>query len=102
MTTAQFGHPMRDQWMLDPAITYLNHGTVGAPPRRALDAQQAIRDEIERQPSRALLRDVSGLVGEPRVEPTRLRRAAAAMAAFVGAEGDDFVFVENATTGVNA
>ncbi|GBD04658.1 Isopenicillin N epimerase [bacterium HR20] len=31
-----------------------------------------------------------------------LRNAAAAMAAFMGARGEDLVFVENATTGVNA
>jgi isopenicillin-N epimerase len=93
---------MLEQWTLDPAITYLNHGTVGAPPRRVLESQQKIRDEIERQPSRYLLRDVGGLVGAPRTEPTRLRRAAAAMAAFIGVRGDDLVFVDNATTGINA
>src|SRR5688500_5698934 len=97
-----FGRRMLEHWMLDPAIVYLNHGTVGAPPKRVLEAQQAIRDEIERQPSRFLLRDVSGLVGEPLAGPSRLRRAAAAVATFVGAEGRDFAFVENATTGVNA
>jgi isopenicillin-N epimerase len=92
---------MREQWRLDPAILYLNHGTVGAPPRRVLDRQSAIRDEIERQPSRALLRELSGLVGSPPPGPTRIRRAAAAVAPFVGAESSDFVFVENATTGIN-
>ena len=23
----QFGRHLRDEWLLDPAITYLNHGT---------------------------------------------------------------------------
>ena len=55
-----FGRHMLEHWALDPAITYLNHGTVGAPPRRVLAAQQAIRDEIERQPSRFLLRELAG------------------------------------------
>ena len=55
----QFGRNMRNEWMLDPAVTYLNHGTVGAPPRRVLVAQQQLRDEIERQPSRFLLRELS-------------------------------------------
>ena len=44
----RFGRVMLAQWALDPAVTYLNHGTVGAPPRRVLAAQQAIRDRIER------------------------------------------------------
>jgi isopenicillin-N epimerase len=101
MTT--FGRPMLEQWLLDPAITYLNHGTVGAPPRRVLAAQQAIRDEIERQPARYLLRELTGVrVGGPRADRPRLRVAADAVAAFVGASGEDLAFVDNATTGVNA
>ena len=53
-----FGREMLGGWTLDPSVTYLNHGTVGAVPRRVLAAQQAIRDEIERQPSRFLLREL--------------------------------------------
>jgi len=87
-----FGHRMLEHWALDTEITYLNHGTVGAPPRRVLAAQQAIRDEIERQPSRFLLRELVGMVGAARPETPRLRVAAGAVAAFV----------DNATTGVNA
>ena len=98
-----FGRPMLEQWLLDPAITYLNHGTVGAPPRRVLAEQQAIRDEIERQPSRYLLRELTGTrVGRPRTDRPRLRVAADAVAAFVGARGEDLAFVDNATTGANA
>ena len=26
----RFGHAMLEEWGLDPAVTYLNHGTVGA------------------------------------------------------------------------
>jgi isopenicillin-N epimerase len=94
---------MLDAWALDPSITYLNHGTVGCTPRRVLEAQRAIRDAIERQPSRFQLRELTAIrVGGPRAEPPRMRVAAAAVAAFVGARGEDLVFVDNATTGVNA
>ena len=94
---------MLDHWSLDPDVTYLNHGTVGAPPRRVLAAQQAIRDEIERQPSRFLLRELSAVtVGVPRTVQPRMRVAADQVAAFLGARGNDLVFVDNATTGVNA
>src|SRR4029079_16176343 len=98
----QFGHGMLQQWPLDRDITYLNHGTVGVTPLRVMRAQQAIRDEIERQPSRFMLRDISGLVGMPRGGPTRLREAAIEVAGFFRARGDDLVFVDNATTGINA
>jgi isopenicillin-N epimerase len=97
-----FGREMVTHWMLDPSVTYLNHGTVGAVPRRVLDAQQAIRDDIERRPAQFLLREVATFAGRPRREPTRLREAADHVAAFIGASGRDVVFVDNATTGVNA
>ena len=100
----KFGRRLLGEWALDPEITYLNHGTVGAPPRRVLAKQQEIRDEIERGPSQFLLRELTGVavVGVPRTGPPRIRIAAAAVAEFVGARGDDLVFVDNATTGANA
>jgi isopenicillin-N epimerase len=98
----RFGHPLRDRWLLDPDVTYLNHGTVGATPRAVLTAQQALRDEMERQPSRFMLREVSNWIGADAGHPTRMREAAAGVARFVGARPDDVVFVDNATAGVNA
>ena len=85
-----------------PAVTYLNHGTVGVTPRRVLAAQQAIRDEIERRaqplPAAELSAASSGCRDGPRrasrqrPTPSRVRRRAA----------DDLVFVDNTTTGANA
>jgi isopenicillin-N epimerase len=100
-----FGRALRSEWPLDPAVTYLNHGTVGVTPRRVMAAQQGIRDEIERQPSRFLLRELTARatsIGLPREDVPRLRVAARAVASFLGAGGDDLVFVDNATTGANA
>jgi isopenicillin-N epimerase len=97
-----FGRGMLEHWMLDPSVTYLNHGTVGAPPRRVLLAQQKLRDEIERQPSQFLLRELMRAgVGPPNERP-RLRVAADKVARFLGASGKDLVFIDNATSGVNA
>ena len=100
-----FGRQLLTEFPLDPAVTYLNHGTVGVTPRRVLAAQQALRDEMERQPSRFLLRELTApatSVGLPRTEVPRLRLAADSVAAFLGARGDDLVFVDNTTTGANA
>lgn len=98
-----FGRHLLSQWSLDPEVTYLNHGTVGATPTRVLEAQRRIRDQIERNPSRFLLRELSATrIGVPTTEPGRLRRAADEVARVVGAAGRDLVFVDNATTGVNA
>src|SRR5881394_23056 len=98
----QFGKAALSLWPLDPEATYLNHGTVGVTPRRVLEAQQQWRDRIERHPSRFMLRDVWTFSGITPDGPTLLRQAAAKVARFVGAAADDFVFVDNTTTGINA
>jgi len=93
---------MLDHWLLDPECTYLNHGTVGATPRRVVQKQQALRDEMERQPSRFMLRELNGEYPMPWRSATRLREAIEPVAAFVGCRPDDLVFVSNVTTGLNA
>jgi isopenicillin-N epimerase len=97
-----FGHAYRDRWCLDSDLTYLNHGTVGATPRVVLEAQQRLRDTIEREPARFLLRDLADTRQRAMRSVPHMRVAAAAVAAFVGAQPADLVFVDNATTGVNA
>jgi isopenicillin-N epimerase len=100
---SRFGRPFLDHWLLDPAITYLNHGTVGATPRVVLDAQHAWQRRIEAQPAAFLFREMMRVTraepGQPRL---LLRQAADAVGEFVGARGDDLVFVDNASTGINA
>jgi len=97
-----FGRSMLQHWLLDPDCTYLNHGTVGAPPRRVLNKQQALRDEIERHPSRFMLRELNGEHPMPWRAVSRLREASDQVAAFLGSRPDDLVFVPNVTTGMNA
>ena len=57
-----FGHGMLPAWPLEPGLTYLNHGTVGVTPLAVLEAQRTIRDEIERNPSHYLLRELSEII----------------------------------------
>ena len=97
-----FGHAMREHWLLDPEYTYLNHGTVGAPPRRVLERQQALRDELERQPARFMLRELAGPQLAPWRAESRIREAARSVAGFLGSRAEDLVFVPNVTTGLNA
>ncbi|HVP71819.1 MAG TPA: aminotransferase class V-fold PLP-dependent enzyme, partial [Gemmatimonadaceae bacterium] len=97
-----FGHAMLAHFTLDPAITYLNHGTVGVVPRRVQLAQQAIRDEVERQPARYVVRELADVGEFVQRMPPRMRTAAAAVAEFVGCDAKDLAFVDNATAGYNA
>lgn len=102
MTTPRFGRHMLTHWCLDPGAVYLNHGTFGVTPRRVLDAQHAMHLQIERHPARFLAHELMSLDPEPPKALPRLRGAAHAVAAFLGALGDDLVFVDNASSGVNA
>jgi isopenicillin-N epimerase len=79
------------EFLLDPTVTFLNHGSFGACPRTVLAEQQRLQFEMERQPVEWLARRSTDLLAEAR----------AALAAFVGADPDDLVFVPNPTTAVN-
>ena len=83
--------PLHDQFLLDPEVVFLNHGSYGACPRVVFERYQAWQLELERQPVEFLGRRIDGLLAEAR----------AAFAAYVGAQADDLVFVENTTAGVN-
>jgi len=78
-------------WTLDPAVTFLNHGSFGACPKPVLEAQQELRAELEREPV-----DFMSRHWERRMDAAR-----AELGRFVGADPDDLAFVANATTGVN-
>ena len=85
------GIGLRDEFLLDPSVTFLNHGSFGACPRAVFERYQAWQLELERQPVLFLGRRIDGLLAEART----------ALGAYVGADPDDIVFVPNATTGVN-
>lgn len=92
MTT--FGRALRPLWRLGEG-TFLNHGSFGACPLEVVQAQDALRTEMEAQPDVFFREKIM-----PRDHKTPLRAAADALAAFVGA--DEIAFVENATTGIQA
>jgi len=88
----RFGAAIRHEWDLDPDWLTVNHGSYGATPRVVLAAQREWQRRMEAQPCRFMGREL----------PKALRAAADQLAAFVGAEGRDLAFVENATVGCNA
>jgi isopenicillin-N epimerase len=78
-------------WPLDPAVIYLNHGSLGSCPIPVLDAQRAWRDSMEQSPIEFLLRDYLSKADHVR----------AVLGPLIGADPDDIALVTNATTAVN-
>jgi isopenicillin-N epimerase len=81
----------RSEWLLDPDVTFLNHGSFGATPRAVLAEQDRWRARMERHPTGFMTYDLH----------EALRAAATRLAEFVRAVDRDLVFVENATVGCN-
>ena len=80
-------------WRLDPAVTFLNHGSLrGLPRADVLAAHQALRDRLERR---------ADPLPDARAARALSTRLASAVGAFLSADPDGLAFVPNATTGVN-
>ncbi len=79
-------------WTLDPAVTFLNHGSFGACPAPILAVQREWRDRLEREPVTFLDRELEG----------HLDHAREAVGTFLGADPEGLAFVPNATTASNA
>ncbi len=82
--------PVLSDWPLDPEVTYLNHGAYGSCPRPVQRAADAFRARFERAPMQFVMRDAESLIDAAR----------AAAGPLMGADGEDLVFVQNATTAV--
>jgi isopenicillin-N epimerase len=82
---------LRDRFLLDPDLVFLNHGSFGALPREVMQAWQALQVQAERNPVAFLARE-SG---------ARLHQAREALAGYLGTEAESLAFVTNATTGVH-
>jgi len=82
---------LRREFLLDPEVAFLNHGSFGACPRPVFERYQSWQRELEREPIDFLDRRL----------PALLDGARGALAAYVGCSADDLAFVQNATTGVN-
>ena len=82
---------LRQEFLLDPDVVFLNHGSYGATPEPVFAEYGRWQRELERQPVEFLGRRAEDLLDEAR----------AAMADYLNCSRDDLVFVPNATTGIN-
>ena len=74
--------PLKNQFMLDPALTYLNHGSFGACPKLIFDNLKDWQIRMEKDPVQFLESDIFPLLADSRK----------ALGNFLGCEGDDLVY----------
>jgi isopenicillin-N epimerase len=82
---------MKTDFLLDPNVIFLNHGSFGACPAPVFEVYQCWQRRLERQPVQFLGRDYDAL----------MHTARQSVAAYVHTAVDNLIFVPNATTGIN-
>jgi isopenicillin-N epimerase len=82
---------MKNLFLLDPTITFLNHGSFGACPEPVFREYQRWQRELERQPVEFLARRATALMAEARAK----------LAAYVGADADEVIYYPNPTHAIN-
>ena len=82
---------LKDQFLLDPAITFLNHGSFGATPRPVFATYQAWQRRMERQPVHFLINELPDLLAEAR----------SVLAHYLHTAPANLVYIPNATFGLN-
>lgn len=82
---------LKEYFLLDPSVTFLNHGAYGATPRPVFEAYQRWQLELEREPVDFLSRRSTEL----------LAHARAVLAKYLDTEADNLVYVNNGTVGMN-
>lgn len=82
---------LRNEFLLDKEIIFLNHGSFGACPKSVFKVYQQWQKELERQPVRFLSCEYPQLDHAARTK----------LGAYLGAKAENLVFIPNATHGVN-
>ena len=82
---------LRSQFLLEPEVIFLNHGSFGATPRPVLEEYQVWQRRLEAQPVRFLARE----------SQENFRATREVLAAYLGADPANLVYIPNATFGVN-
>ncbi len=82
---------LKKEFLLDPSVVYLNHGSFGATPRPVFEAYQQWQRRLEWQP-------VQFLIGEL---PELLADARQALGQYLNADANNLVYIPNATFGLN-
>ena len=89
--SASSGTGLKGEFLLDPTVTFLNHGSFGACPAPVFAEYQEWQRELERQPVEFIGRRLDGLLDQARAD----------LGAYLNTDPDNLVYVSNATSGLN-
>jgi isopenicillin-N epimerase len=82
---------LHSQFLLDPSVIFLNHGSFGATPRPVFEAYQRWQRELEKQPVEFLGRRA----------PDLLQSSRAVLAKYLRTDCYNLAYIPNATMGIN-
>ena len=82
---------MKSQFVLDPEITFLNHGSFGACPKPIFENYQYWQLELEKEPVQFIQKNSAQY----------LKTSKDALANYIGCSSDDFFYTTNPTVAVN-
>lgn len=82
---------MKSQFLLDPNITFLNHGSFGACPKPIFEEYQRLQLELENEPVYFIQKK----------QAEYLKIAKESLAMYIGCNANDFFFTPNPTFAVN-
>ncbi len=81
----------RGQWALQEGVSYLNHGSFGPSPRVVIEARERWYRELAANPMEFFTRRLDDALAQAREQLGR----------FVGTPGENLIFADNATLGMN-
>ena len=84
---------MKELFLLDPDVVYLNHGSFGACPRPVFERYQELQRELEREPVE--------FMGRERRLSERFEAARLRLAEYLGADPGSLAFAPNASTALD-
>lgn len=82
---------LKKQFLLDPSVTFLNHGSFGATPRPVFAEYQRWQRELENQPVEFLGRRFNDL----------MHTAREALATYLGTSAGNVIYAQNVTVALN-
>lgn len=82
---------MKQFFLLEPSITFLNHGSFGACPKPIFEEYQRLQLELENEPVYFIQKKAD----------TYLKKAKEKLSGYIGCQPEDFFFTPNPTVAIN-